>query len=39
MLERIDTWRMWVLCDHEPVMNWSSGCVTMLGDAAHPMIQ
>ena len=39
MLERIETWRMWVLCDREPVKNWSKGCVTLLGDAAHPMLQ
>jgi salicylate hydroxylase len=39
MLERIETWRMWVLCDREPVKNWSKGNVTLLGDAAHPMLQ
>jgi salicylate hydroxylase len=39
MLERIETWRMWVLCDREPVKKWSSGRVTLLGDAAHPMLQ
>jgi salicylate hydroxylase len=39
MLERIETWRMWVLCDREPVKNWSQGRVTLLGDAAHPMLQ
>jgi 2-polyprenyl-6-methoxyphenol hydroxylase-like FAD-dependent oxidoreductase len=39
MLERIETWRMWVLCDREPVKNWSEGHATLLGDAAHPMLQ
>ena len=39
MLERIETWRMWVLCDREPVKDWSKGCVALLGDAAHPMLQ
>jgi len=39
MLERIETWRMWVLCDREPVKNWSNNRVTLLGDAAHPMLQ
>ena len=39
LLERIETWRMWVLCDREPVKNWSQGNVTLLGDAAHPMLQ
>ncbi len=39
MLQRIETWRMWVLCDREPVNQWSEGRVTLLGDAAHPMLQ
>ena len=39
MLERIDTWRMWVLCDREPVKNWAENRVVLLGDAAHPMLQ
>jgi salicylate hydroxylase len=39
MLERIETWRMWVLCDREPVKEWTNGRVTLLGDAAHPMLQ
>jgi 3-hydroxybenzoate 6-monooxygenase len=39
MLERIETWRMWVLCDREPAKDWSRGHITLLGDAAHPMLQ
>lgn len=39
LLERVETWNMWVLCDREPVKNWSRGRVTLLGDAAHPMLQ
>ena len=39
MLGKIESWRMWVLCDREPVKNWSHGRVTLLGDAAHPMLQ
>jgi salicylate hydroxylase len=39
MLERIETWRMWVLCDREPIKDWTRGRVTLLGDAAHPMLQ
>jgi salicylate hydroxylase len=39
LLERIETWRMWVLCDREPIKDWSQGRVTLLGDAAHPMLQ
>jgi 2-polyprenyl-6-methoxyphenol hydroxylase-like FAD-dependent oxidoreductase len=32
-------WRLWVLCDREPATNWVDGRVTLLGDAAHPMMQ
>ncbi len=32
-------WKLWVLCDREPVMNWVDGRVALLGDAAHPMLQ
>jgi salicylate hydroxylase len=32
-------WRLWVLCDRDPVMNWVDGRVALLGDAAHPMLQ
>jgi salicylate hydroxylase len=39
LLDLIEAWRMWVLCDREPVGNWSVGRVTLLGDAAHPMLQ
>jgi len=39
MLGKISQWRMWVLCDREPIANWSRGRVTLLGDAAHPMLQ
>lgn len=39
LLERVEAWTMWVLCDREPVKHWSRGRVTLLGDAAHPMLQ
>ena len=39
LLEKIETWRMWVLCDREPVADWSRGRICLLGDAAHPMLQ
>ena len=39
LLQKIETWKMWVLCDREPVKDWSDGRVTLLGDAAHPMLQ
>ena len=39
LLGKINTWKMWVLCDREPVKQWTDGRVTLLGDAAHPMLQ
>jgi 3-hydroxybenzoate 6-monooxygenase len=39
LLDKIETWRMWVLCDREPVKAWSNGRVVLMGDAAHPMLQ
>jgi 3-hydroxybenzoate 6-monooxygenase len=39
LLGKINVWKMWVLCDRDPVKNWSQGRVTLLGDAAHPMLQ
>ena len=39
LLDKIEEWRMWVLCDREPVRRWSRGRVVLLGDAAHPMLQ
>jgi salicylate hydroxylase len=32
-------WKLWVLCDRDPVMTWVDGRVALLGDAAHPMLQ
>ncbi|MGI9482727.1 MAG: FAD-dependent monooxygenase, partial [Hyphomicrobiales bacterium] len=34
-----NSWKAWVLCDREPVRNWTDARVTLLGDAAHPMLQ
>ena len=39
LLEKIESWKMWVLCDREPVKNWTDGRITLMGDAAHPMLQ
>jgi len=39
LLEKINVWKMWVLCDREPARHWSKGRVTLLGDAAHPTLQ
>jgi salicylate hydroxylase len=32
-------WKMWVLCDRDPVHDWVDGRAALLGDAAHPMMQ
>ena len=33
------SWRRWATADREPIVRWSFGRVTLLGDAAHPMMQ
>ncbi len=32
-------WKLWVLCDGDPVERWVDDRVALLGDAAHPMMQ
>ncbi|MEW1695732.1 FAD-dependent monooxygenase [Streptomyces sp. NPDC093249] len=39
LLELGRDWRIWVLCDRDPVEGWVDGRVALLGDAAHPMLQ
>jgi 2-polyprenyl-6-methoxyphenol hydroxylase-like FAD-dependent oxidoreductase len=39
LLERPTSWRRWSTADRDPVANWSEGPATLLGDAAHPMMQ
>ncbi len=38
-LDMANEWKMWVLCDRDPISQWTDGNVTLLGDAAHPMLQ
>lgn len=38
LLGLVQTWRMWVLCDRNPMPGWTQGRVTLLGDAAHPTL-
>jgi 3-hydroxybenzoate 6-monooxygenase len=33
------SWKRWATADREPISRWSFGPVTLLGDAAHPMLQ
>jgi salicylate hydroxylase len=39
IIERGRDWKLWVLCDRDPVATWVDGRVALLGDAAHPMLQ
>jgi len=39
LLGKIESWRMWVLCDRPPIKDWSRDRITLIGDAAHPMLQ
>ncbi|WP_338661151.1 3-hydroxybenzoate 6-monooxygenase [Pararoseomonas sp. SCSIO 73927] len=32
-------WKLWVLCDRDPVERWVDRRVALLGDAAHPTLQ
>ncbi|HEX4088128.1 MAG TPA: FAD-dependent monooxygenase [Trebonia sp.] len=33
-----ETWYKWALYDRDPIPAWTAGRVTLLGDAAHPML-
>lgn len=37
-LARARDWRRWPLYDPEPLAQWSRGRITLLGDAAHPVL-
>jgi len=39
LLDLPKSWRRWATADREPIGRWSYGRVTLLGDAAHPMMQ
>ncbi len=38
LLDSARNWRRWPLFDLDPLPRWSSGPITLLGDAAHPML-
>ena len=38
LLERGEGWRAWSLFSLAPLRRWSRGAVTLLGDAAHPVL-
>ena len=33
-----EVWYKWALYDRDPIPHWTRGRVTLLGDAAHPML-
>ena len=39
LIELPKDWKRWATADREPIGAWSSGRVTLLGDAAHPTLQ
>jgi 3-hydroxybenzoate 6-monooxygenase len=39
LLEGVSQWSTWALFDRPPLATWSQGCMTLLGDAAHPSLQ
>lgn len=39
LVEHGKDWKVWVLCDRQPVENWIDGRAVLLGDAAHPTLQ
>jgi len=39
LLDMPKSWRRWATADREPIAKWTFGRATLLGDAAHPMMQ
>ena len=39
LLECPKSWRRWATADRHPIPRWTAGRVTLLGDAAHGMLQ
>jgi salicylate hydroxylase len=39
LLDRPTSWKRWATADRDPVDRWGRGRATLLGDAAHPMLQ
>jgi 2-polyprenyl-6-methoxyphenol hydroxylase-like FAD-dependent oxidoreductase len=39
LLEKPSSWKRWSTADRDPVDSWGHGRCTLLGDAAHPMLQ
>lgn len=39
LIDKPTSWRRWTIADRDPVLKWGEGRATLLGDAAHPMLQ
>jgi len=39
LLDKPTSWKRWSTADRAPVERWGTGRATLLGDAAHPMLQ
>ncbi len=39
LLDLPTSWKRWSTADRDPVERWGTGRATLLGDAAHPMLQ
>jgi salicylate hydroxylase len=39
LIELPKDWKRWATADRDPIANWTHGRTTLLGDAAHPMLQ
>ena len=39
LLSKPTSWKRWSTADRDPVERWGEGRATLLGDAAHPMLQ
>ncbi len=39
LLDLPKSWRRWATADRDPIEKWGEGPATLLGDAAHPMMQ
>ncbi len=39
LIELPKDWTRWATADRDPIAQWNHGRITLLGDAAHPMLQ
>ncbi len=39
LIRKPTSWKRWAIADRNPVLKWGEGRYTLLGDAAHPMLQ